>query len=603
MQLIKWFMLVVLVWFVPTFASAQVCETRGRLEICPQTAPDGSRFYRVTPQRGALYGELLGFVNEGVDERLQITAQQIDDANMAKVIYYCPGTDLCTRGICRNGVSRLVNGDDVPRHFDTVCDGMRVAPSRGLVAGTAYRVPAHRALTSTELVADATTTLDNNTHPLAGDVSRALNIGIEAGNDLVHAPSTLALAGLMQAAVNAQGRLAAVASVAAVPSQTNEIPPPVVASASAEATARIVQLESELALAHKLSADRLVVLWLIIGLLFVAIIALVWQHSDQKRKTLVPSVPRVPVPDPGIQKEWERKIANAESERDDAKRELAAVATLFKSVVKAGPYSLDALKTFLGKATEFLTLWSAPLADLTPVKFRNERGEALQFRTMSEAWRTIPKFNLPLSIESLEQVITGWMRLPGVEKEVEHLSAELGQERAKPSGDSALLKPIEQIREQVSAMRREEFGSILSFSDEEHRRVVDTDRVRDRFSTKGSFTSRGRNPKRTEFHDLRTDSLTKFLNGVHRSLGHTLDTVDRMLGHRLEESTSDEEDAAEQPLAKEATQIVANPLLKARDDEQTTRVVTRSAAAPDPEQGEVALRPDHFGARGEPADD
>jgi hypothetical protein len=576
MQFIKWFMFVALVWFVPTFASAQVCETRGRLEICPQTAPDGSRFYRVTPQRGALYGELLGFVNEGVDERLQITAQQIDDANFGQVIYYCPGTDLCTRGICRNGVNREVNGDDVPRHFDTVCDGTGARASRGLVAGgRSYRVPAHRALTSTELVADATTTLDNNTHPLAGDVSRALNIGIEAGSDPVHAPSTLALVGLMQAAVNAQGRLATVVPVAVVPSQTNEIPPPVVASASAEAVARIVRLESELALAQVESSQRLIALFVTLGLLILMSLVLIRRHGAPKRQTLVPSFAQVPVPDPKLRKEWEQRIANAEGERNDAKHKLA----------------------------EFQKLWSGPLASLTPDGLRIERGQALQFRQMSEVWTTTPKLDPPFSIESLERVIASWMRLPVVEKEVGDLRTELEQERAKPSGDSALLKPIEQIREQVYAMWREEFGSILSFSDEEHRRIVDTDRVRDRFSTKGSFTSRGRNPKRTEFHDLRTDSLTKFLNGVHRSLGHTLDTVDRMLGHRLEEAPPDEGDAAEQPLAGEPTQIAVNPLLKPRDDEQTTRVVTRSAAAPDPEQGEVALRPDHFGARGEPADD
>ncbi len=530
MQLIKWFMLVVLVWFVPTFASAQVCETRGRLEICSQTAAGGSRFYLVTPQRGALYGDLLSFVNEGVDERLQVTAQQIDDANPGKVIYYCPGTDLCTRGFCRNGVNQVVNGDDVPRHFDTVCDGTQATASRGLVARNSYRVPAHRALTSTEIVADATVTLDNNARPLTGDVNRALNIGIEAGSDPVHAPSTLALVGLMQAAVNAQGRLATAAPVATVPSQTNEIPPPVVASASAEATARIVQLESELALAHKLSADRLVVLWLMIVLLFIAIIALVWQHTDQKRKTLVPSVPRVLVPDPKIREEWERKIATAESERDSAKSAL-----------------------------------------------ERERGEALQFRTMSEVWATMPNLKLPFSVENLDRVLMGWLRLPEVEQDVERLNTELAEARAKPLSDGALLARLDtEIRERLTAIWREDFGVLLNFSEAEHRRIVDTDRVRDRFSTKGSFTSRGRNPKRTEFHDLRTESLTEFLGGVHDGLGHMLDAVERLLGHGSG-THSDEEGVAE-PLDKEPTRIAANPLLRARDDEQTTRVVTRSAA-------------------------
>jgi hypothetical protein len=421
----------------------------------------------------------------------------------------------------------------VPRHFDTVCDGTQAAASRGLVARNSYRVPAHRALTSTEIVADATVTLDNNARPLTGDVNRALNIGIEAGSDPVHAPSTLALVGLMQAAVNAQGRLATAAPVATVPSQTDEIPPPVVASASAEATARIVQLESELALAHKLSADRLVVLWLMIVLLFIAIIALVWQHTDQKRKTLVPSVPRVLVPDPKIRQEWERKIATAESERDSAKSAL-----------------------------------------------ERERGEALQFRTMSEVWATMPKLKLPFSVENLDRVLMGWLRLPEVEQDVERLNTELAEARAKPSSDGTLLARLDtEVRDGLTAVWRGEFGKILTFSQEEHRRIVDEVKVRDLFSQRGTVTV-GRSTRRKEvtYHDLRGAPLTAFLSTVHDGLGHALDIIDRMLGHRPEEASSDEESAAEQPLAEERTRFVANPLLKARDDEQTTRVVTRPAA-------------------------
>lgn len=575
MRLIKWFMLAALVWFVPTIASAQVCETRGRLEACSQFAADGSRFYIVTPKRGALYGELLAFVNEGVEARLQITAQQIDDANTARVIYYCPGTDLCTRGICRNGVSQVVNGDSEPRRFETVCEGSRAIPSRGLVAGVAYRVPAHRALTSTEVVADATSALENNMQPLSGDVSRALAIGIEAGSDPIHAPSTLALVGLMQAARNAQGRLATVAPVAAAPSQTDEAPAPVVASASAEAAAQIVRLESDLALARVESKQRLIALIIALGLLVLMALALIWQHSDQKRAA---------PPDPNLRKEWGQRIANAEGERDDAKRELAMVAALFKSVVKAGPYSLEALKTFLGKATEFLTLWSAPLANLTPALLRVERGEALQFRTMNEAWTTTPTLNLPFSIESLEQVIADWMRLPDLEASRDLLKVQrdgFEQERAKPSSDGVLLERLDtEVRDKLTAIWYGSFGKILSYSDEEHRRVVDAKLVQELFSVKRTIVSgRGQARRDVTLYELQGTPLMDLFRVVHDGFGHALDTIDRMLGRKPEKAPSDEGDAGEQPLAREPTQIVANPFTKARDDEPTTRVATHSATA------------------------
>lgn len=512
MQLINWSMLAVLVCFMPSLASAQVCETRGRLEVCPQTAADGSRFYRVTPHRGALYGELMGFVNEGVDERQQISEQQIDDANTSKVIYYCPGTSLCTRGICRNGVSRLVNGDDVPRHIDTVCDGTGARASRGLVAGTAYRVPAHRALTSTELVADATTTLDGNAHPLAGDVSRALGIGIEAGSDLVHAPSTLALAGLMQSVLNAQSRQVAV---------TAYEPPPVVVSASAEATARIIRLESELALERTASSSRLVVLWCMIGLLFIAIVALIWQHAAQRRKVLGLTAEQIKILSSKLRVEWQQKVDEALHARVVIKKD-----------------------------------------------------------EMRDAWVTTPKFNLQYTVENLKEVIAGWKRLAdvesgmtivsglrdGFEREAGRLRGELVEERAKPSSHGTLLTQIEQIRDKLYAVLREEFGPVLSL-DEERRRVVDAMKVRDRFSTE-------RVNRRKTFYELRGAPLTDSLRFIHEGFGQATDALDRLLGREPEE-----------PLSVEVTRFVTNPLLaqSQREDEPTTRVNVRAS---EPEQGE-----------------
>ncbi|HVM91012.1 MAG TPA: hypothetical protein VMU11_03905 [Verrucomicrobiae bacterium] len=203
--------LVSTVCLLPTLVSAQECEERGHLTICSRHAEDGTREYRITAHPNASYGEIIDFANESVtDERLRLTPQQFDDANVPYVIYYCPGTDLCGGdGVCRNGVSSVVNGDSVPRHYDTACDGSGVRASRGLVAGVTYRVPAHRALTPSELVEDAHTTLAAVAAPSIADIRTAARVAGQAGLNTEHPPSTLGLAAVLNDIVSATDHLGA----------------------------------------------------------------------------------------------------------------------------------------------------------------------------------------------------------------------------------------------------------------------------------------------------------------------------------------------------------------------------------------------------------
>ena len=198
-----------LMWLLPVFASAQDCEERGHLRICSAHADDGTRIYRVTAHANASYQEILDFANEGIaDARQHITPSQFDDANDPYVIYYCPGTSLCGGdGICRNGVSAFVNGDSVPRHYDTACDGSGIRASRGLVAGVTYSVPAHRGLTPSEIVTDAHATLAALEHPTIADIRTAAETAGRAGQDLEHPPSTLGLADVLNGIASATNRL------------------------------------------------------------------------------------------------------------------------------------------------------------------------------------------------------------------------------------------------------------------------------------------------------------------------------------------------------------------------------------------------------------
>ncbi|MCK9361346.1 hypothetical protein M0Q28_03910 [Patescibacteria group bacterium] len=120
------------------------------------------------------------------------------------------------------------------------------------------------------------------------------------------------------------------------------------------------------------------------------------------------------------------------------------------------------------------------------------------------------------------------------ETEVGVLRRELEEaKQAKPSDDGTLLAQISVIREKLFAIWRGEFGSILAFHQGERRRVVDGEKIMEKFSLKRVFQNpaKGKKGEKMTIHELRGPTLNDFLRIIHEEgFGKALEAMDRLLG-------------------------------------------------------------------------
>jgi len=510
-----------LVWILPAFASAQECEERGHLRICPEQTEDGTRLYRVTAHSGASYQEVLDFANEGIeDARQQITPQQFDDRNAPYIIYYCPGTTMCRgNGICRNGVFPVVNGDDVARHYDTVCDGTGVRASRGLVAGVTYRVPARRVLTATEVISDRVATLEADLHPTVASI-RAANeaIGV-AGEDTVHPPSTLGLARAARATAAALARIDV--TPAAVVAPTPVVAPVVVAAPIVDPVSTtevatddetkwpwwVTIIVCALGMAVTFYAGRKTAPNTMIDMTD-STRNLLKLEQEQKWKPRVEEAENAAI---SLRKQLDelRPVANTVQLKTElegvAKRKLANAEDLVSDLRKQ-----------LEDARRFVDAWVVTLTGKTP-------------QMVADAFQRIGTLSADLvcANESKSELVA----------QNQALAIAITDDRA------TMLKEVaDKVRAPLYALWRGVYGSILRYDPEVRRRVVDAQRVKEFFSsprevilasTNGPRRRRNNGHGVTEtvvFNVLKGPEATHFHREVHDAFDAVMNSLDAFLG-------------------------------------------------------------------------
>lgn len=289
----------------------------------------------------------------------------------------------------------------------------------------------------------------------------------------------------------------------------------------------------------------------------------------------------------GKLQEAEAKVREVSALVDGYEKPLTAMRALYQTKMNAEltPQRLD--ETIKGCKAH--TVLESALGGLSANAVKQAVTDAGAYRSLKAAWET----NFPtLGFNALSFASVPVQHKQAVDKALEALCAthnaeieDLKRSMATGNGQgedavSALLTRLStELWTPLRALDRGEFGSLLTL-DESGARVVNADKVKERFGFTGEFTHRGRRGGRNN-GDLKALQLTTFLRGVHEQLAKAVRILDGIIAIPSESGLDslfddrDDEATSEIVLQRDASGAKALP-------EEPTRVVTDSSK-PDPE--------------------
>lgn len=587
------FLVGLLAWFVPTFASAQPLapgEFRQLRSDDPECG-EGFTCFQVGPYRpesGPLFDRMLRVVNRGVeDESRHITIAQLEAANPCGVRYFAPGRRYTVNGTCSaNGTTERVT-------FAEFCEGASGCV-RWAFVGRVYRVPSVRILTPDERAEEMAREIENavvtETVPAPSTLGANLRELIELRNS-DQPPSDAHEAAVLTAMANALDRSSASAPAEApadmVFDHAETVTDPEESDALAVANTRIAELEAELA-ARPVAAGNLGHWIAIVILSLVALGLLLYLFFSPRHKVIEDLSDAERARErTNAKKAFERELGGSiaetkskleqrqadQTELDNAKSGLAAIREIFEKNTGIRHATVNDIGKWMKEAHDFVFLWKAHLSKTTPIELRDERTQAVKYRQLDEAWKSVEGFKLSLTIANTEKVIKDWVRFMQLQTEWAGLvpayavtespdgglldyvqmrnreaSRAIIEQRdgfeAQANEQAALFRKereasdrlstqFEDILESLNVVTRGEFGSILMRVGLE--RVIDPERVRNRFSKMRKFEGpkqRGKAREAIVVHELQSLALCDFLRTTIDGLNKVGDIACEALGRK-----------------------------------------------------------------------